>query len=158
MLFERARRPPALTVFGSASRAADRPCRRRTDTHAALQSEQDFHLTAHVNPGLLDIFLVVFRYPRRAAPQGHCCFAFDEKRGRNNPHGCGEVRTACWTEVVCRVSVKNLLFLKFQTFCTNSFFWRRAKRWKKRDKLKVASLKFRVDETACCNAAFKHFI
>lgn len=31
------------------------------DTHAALQSEQDFHLTARVNPGLFDIFLVMFQ-------------------------------------------------------------------------------------------------
>ena len=49
------------------------------DTHAALQSEQDFHLTAHVNPGLLDIFLVMFRFSRHTAPQSHCCFAFEEK-------------------------------------------------------------------------------
>lgn len=64
---------------------------RRADTHAALQSEQDFHLTAHVNPGLLDISLVMFRFSRRGALQGHRCLAFDEKRGRNNPARCGKV-------------------------------------------------------------------
>ena len=29
-------------------------------SHAALQSEQDFHLTARVNPGLLRVFSVMF--------------------------------------------------------------------------------------------------
>lgn len=55
------------------------------DTHAALQSEQDFHLTARVNPGLFDIFPVMFQSFKtlpHGPPRATVCFPFEEKRGR----------------------------------------------------------------------------
>lgn len=59
----------------------DKRRRRRMDTHAALQSEQDFHLTRHINPGLLDIFSVMFRFSRHTTPPSHHWLVFEGKWG-----------------------------------------------------------------------------
>lgn len=68
----------------------DKRRRRRMDTHAALQSEQDFHLTRHINPRLLDIFSIMFRFSWHTTPPSHHWLVFEGKRGIKTHTAAGQ--------------------------------------------------------------------
>lgn len=72
----------------------------RTDTHAALQSEQRFHLTARVNPGLLRIPRGRVQSLEARGAAGAPRLAFDGKSGGSEGpdwRGTCEMIVDLWT-------------------------------------------------------------